>query len=133
MPIGGFSTNRPDLPRPLGAESIATPSLWRLGSTPVRTAQRAGRRIHVIGLCGATTEEVQALADRPVPMRATWQWPGTYAVLEELDHERAGFKHAGKLREAGYWLGQVCDEVLMDALAQDLTGPSVVRALLGRV
>lgn len=40
---------------------------------------------------------------------------------------------AGKLREAGYWLGQVCDEVLMDALAQDFTGPSAVQALLGRV
>lgn len=48
-------------------------------------------------------------------------------------YERAGFQHAGKLREAGYWLGQVCDEVPMDALAQDFTGPSAVQALLGRV
>lgn len=86
MPIGGFSTNRPDLPRPLGAESITTTSLWRLGSAPVRTAQRPGRRVHVIGLCGATAEEVQALADGLVPTHATWQWPGTYAVLEELVH-----------------------------------------------
>ncbi|OKJ76701.1 asparagine synthase [Streptomyces sp. CB02460] len=85
MPVGGFSTNRSGLPRPLGAESISTSSLWRLSSTPVRTAQRAGRQVHVIGLCGATAEEVQALVDRPVPTRATWQWPGTYAVLEELE------------------------------------------------
>lgn len=48
-------------------------------------------------------------------------------------YERAGFQRAGKLREAGYWLGQVCDEVLMDALAQGFTGPSAVQALLGRV
>ncbi|MEU6488442.1 albusnodin/ikarugamycin family macrolactam cyclase [Streptomyces sp. NPDC046887] len=86
MPIGGFSTTRPDLPRPLGAESITTPSLWRLGSIPVRTAQRPSRRVHVIGLCGATDEETQALADRPISARATWQWPGTYAVLEEVEH-----------------------------------------------
>ncbi|MDD9376515.1 GNAT family protein [Streptomyces sp. ZAF1911] len=46
-------------------------------------------------------------------------------------YERAGFQRAGVLREAGYWLGQVCDEVLMDALAKDFTGPSAVRALLG--
>ncbi|MDD9376513.1 albusnodin/ikarugamycin family macrolactam cyclase [Streptomyces sp. ZAF1911] len=86
MPIGGFSTTRPDLPHPLGAETIPTSSLWRLGSTPVRTTQRRGRRLHVIGLCGATDDEVQRLADLPVPTRATWQWPGTYAVLEELEH-----------------------------------------------
>ncbi|MGQ4487000.1 albusnodin/ikarugamycin family macrolactam cyclase [Streptomyces sp. 372A] len=86
MPIGGFSTTRPGLPRPLGAESLTTSSLWRLGSVPIRTAQRPGRRIHVIGLCGATAAEVQTLADCPVPTRATWQWPGNYAVLEELAH-----------------------------------------------
>ncbi|PZT74725.1 albusnodin/ikarugamycin family macrolactam cyclase [Streptomyces sp. AC1-42T] len=86
MPVGGFSTTRPNLPRPLGAESFATSSLWRLGSIPVRTARRPGRRVHVIGLCAATAEEVQALAECPVPTRATWQWPGAYAVLEELAH-----------------------------------------------
>ncbi|TRV75608.1 GNAT family N-acetyltransferase [Streptomyces sp. 130] len=47
-------------------------------------------------------------------------------------YERAGFQQAGRLRESGYWLGQVCDEVLMDALVQDFTGSSAVRALLGR-
>ncbi|MFD7864501.1 albusnodin/ikarugamycin family macrolactam cyclase [Streptomyces sp. NPDC059783] len=86
MPIGGFSSNRPGLPRPLGAESIATTSLWRRGRVPVRTAHRAGRRVHIIGLCGAGDQELQTLADRPVPTRAAWQWPGAYAVVEEWEH-----------------------------------------------
>lgn len=87
MPIGGFSTNRPALPLPLGADTVRpSSSIWRLGKVPVRSAQRPGRIVHVVGLCGATDVEVQALADRPVATRVTWRWPGSYAVLEELEH-----------------------------------------------
>lgn len=39
-------------------------------------------------------------------------------------YEKAGFRHAGRLRQAGYWLGEPCDELLMDALPADLSGPS---------
>ncbi|MFF5564298.1 GNAT family N-acetyltransferase [Streptomyces sp. NPDC012623] len=42
---------------------------------------------------------------------------------------RAGFRTAGTLRESGYWLGRICDEVIMDALVEDLTGPSVITPL----
>ncbi|MER6842807.1 GNAT family N-acetyltransferase [Streptomyces platensis] len=45
-------------------------------------------------------------------------------------YEKAGFRTAGKLREAGYWLGQTCDEVIMDAVAGEFAGPSVVTPLL---
>lgn len=45
-------------------------------------------------------------------------------------YERAGFQRAGTLRQAGYWLGEVCDEVFMDALATGFTGPSAVKNLL---
>ncbi|MGQ4515558.1 GNAT family N-acetyltransferase [Streptomyces sp. DW26H14] len=41
-------------------------------------------------------------------------------------YENAGFRPAGALREAGYWLGQSCDELLMDALASQFTGPSAI-------
>ncbi|MEU6314649.1 GNAT family protein [Streptomyces sp. NPDC047014] len=44
-------------------------------------------------------------------------------------YERAGFQRAGVVREAGYWLGEVCDEVVMDALAREFAGPSAVKAL----
>ncbi|AJC54226.1 Spermidine N1-acetyltransferase [Streptomyces sp. 769] len=45
-------------------------------------------------------------------------------------YEKAGFRAAGTLREAGYWLGQVCDEPVMDALAKEFTSTSLVTSLL---
>ncbi|MFC8824870.1 GNAT family N-acetyltransferase [Streptomyces sp. NPDC057137] len=42
-------------------------------------------------------------------------------------YEKSGFRVAGTLREAGYWLGEVCDEVVMDALAKEHTSTSAVR------
>jgi diamine N-acetyltransferase len=41
----------------------------------------------------------------------------------------AGFKPAGRLRAAGYWLGQPCDELIMDATPEDFPGPSRLREL----
>lgn len=35
-------------------------------------------------------------------------------------YENAGFKPAGRLRQAGYWLGDVCDELIMDATHDDI-------------
>jgi diamine N-acetyltransferase len=35
----------------------------------------------------------------------------------------AGFKPAGQLRRSGYWLGQSCDELIMDAIPEDYPGP----------
>lgn len=43
-------------------------------------------------------------------------------------YEQAGFKPAGRLRNGGYWLGGVCDELMMDALAEEFIGPSAVTA-----
>ncbi len=45
-------------------------------------------------------------------------------------YEHAGFRPAGRLRQAGYWLGQPCDEILMDATPADFSGESLVRTLL---
>ncbi|MFB7471659.1 hypothetical protein [Kitasatospora sp. NPDC056184] len=44
--------------------------------------------------------------------------------------EQAGFRTVRALREAGHWLGRVCDEVVMDALAAEFTGPSAVTPLM---
>lgn len=41
-------------------------------------------------------------------------------------YEKAGFRPAGRLRQAGYWLGKCVDEVIMDALPADFPGPSAV-------
>jgi diamine N-acetyltransferase len=43
-------------------------------------------------------------------------------------YTRAGFKEIGRRRNAGRWLGEPCDLVLMDAIPEDFTG-SVVAAL----
>ncbi|MFF3393200.1 GNAT family N-acetyltransferase [Streptomyces sp. NPDC002669] len=42
-------------------------------------------------------------------------------------YAKAGFQKAGTLRRAGYWLGRVCDEIVMDALASEFGGPSAVK------
>ncbi|WP_308401652.1 GNAT family N-acetyltransferase [Streptomyces roseoverticillatus] len=39
-------------------------------------------------------------------------------------YEKAGFKAAGRLWESGYWLGDPTDEIIMDALRRDFSGPS---------
>lgn len=39
-------------------------------------------------------------------------------------YEKAGFQHAGRLRQAGWWRGESCDELLMDATQADFPGPS---------
>ncbi|SDU76303.1 GNAT family N-acetyltransferase [Jiangella alkaliphila] len=41
-------------------------------------------------------------------------------------YERAGFRPAGRLRQAGWWHGESCDELLMDAVRADFPGPSRV-------
>ena len=44
-------------------------------------------------------------------------------------YERAGFRLIGRRRQSGYWLGEICDEILMDAIPSEFPGPSVVRDL----
>ncbi|MFJ3145720.1 GNAT family N-acetyltransferase [Streptomyces halstedii] len=46
-------------------------------------------------------------------------------------YRKAGFRESGRLRKAGYWLGEPVDELLMDALPEDVPGPSAVRSALG--
>lgn len=41
-------------------------------------------------------------------------------------YDRAGFRPAGRLRQAGWWRGEACDEVVMDAVRTDFPGPSRV-------
>lgn len=52
--------------------------------------------------------------------------PNTAAVNAYL---KAGFHRSGTLRESGYWLGEVCDEIIMDALSSEFSGPSSVKSL----
>jgi diamine N-acetyltransferase len=47
-------------------------------------------------------------------------------------YERAGFRKSGERRNSGYWLGQRVNEVLMDAVPEDFSGPSLVQQLVDR-
>ncbi|MGH3621911.1 MAG: GNAT family N-acetyltransferase [Sciscionella sp.] len=47
-------------------------------------------------------------------------------------YQKAGFHQSGRLRQSGYWLGQPVDEILMDALPEDFTGPSALTATAPR-
>jgi diamine N-acetyltransferase len=48
-------------------------------------------------------------------------------------YEKAGFKIIGTRRQSSWWLGQPADEVLMDALPGDYTGPRLVEAQVREV
>jgi RimJ/RimL family protein N-acetyltransferase len=45
-------------------------------------------------------------------------------------YQAAGFTEAGRLRRFGFWLGEDCDEILMDILPSEFRGASVVRRLV---
>jgi diamine N-acetyltransferase len=46
-------------------------------------------------------------------------------------YEKAGFRPIGRRRQSGYWLGEPCDELLMDAIPTEFPGPSVLKKQLG--
>ncbi|MFF4323738.1 GNAT family N-acetyltransferase [Streptomyces sp. NPDC001568] len=41
-------------------------------------------------------------------------------------YRKAGFQESGRMRQSGFWLGRPVDELLMDALPEDFTGPSAL-------
>lgn len=45
-------------------------------------------------------------------------------------YEKAGFRVIGERRQSGYWLGEVVNEVCMDAIPAEFPGPSVVKSML---
>ncbi|MFE3598604.1 GNAT family N-acetyltransferase [Streptomyces sp. NPDC059142] len=46
-------------------------------------------------------------------------------------YEKAGFQRVGAIRQAGYWLGQACDAIVMDAPAVKFAGPSLLIPTVG--
>ncbi|OKJ76610.1 GNAT family N-acetyltransferase [Streptomyces sp. CB02460] len=118
-----------------GAEPVPVGVTTLLPDESVRTAEfviMLAREARGRGLGAEATRLTLDYAFHVASLRMVWLKVLAPNAAGIKAYERAGFQHAGRLREAGYWLGQVCDEVLMDALAQDFTGPSAVRALLGR-
>lgn len=63
-------------------------------------------------------------------LRAVWLKVLEHNTAGIRVYEGAGFKPVGRLRRSGYWLGAECDEIIMDALAEEFPGPSVVSGAL---
>ncbi|MCG7523440.1 GNAT family N-acetyltransferase [Streptomyces sp. OfavH-34-F] len=116
------------VPVPVGVTTLLPDDAVRTAEFVVMLAREARGR----GLGTEATRLTLDYAFHVACLRMVWLKVLAPNAAGITAYERAGFRHAGRLREAGYWLGEVCDEVVMDALARDFTGPSAVRALLGR-
>ncbi|MFG2228287.1 GNAT family N-acetyltransferase [Streptomyces sp. NPDC048644] len=76
------------------------------------------------GLGAAATRLTLDYAFHITSLRMVWLKvlaPNTAGIRA---YEKAGFHPAGNLREAGYWIGQMYDEFIMDAVASEFAGPS---------
>ncbi|UWW95014.1 GNAT family N-acetyltransferase [Streptomyces murinus] len=111
-----------EVPIPAGIATLLPDSAVRTAEYVVMLAPEARGR----GLGTATTGLVLDYGFHITNLRMIWLKvlaPNTAAVHA---YQKAGFRTVGRLRQAGYWLGQVCDEVIMDALAAEFAGPSVI-------
>ncbi|MFD7532439.1 GNAT family N-acetyltransferase [Streptomyces sp. NPDC059849] len=116
-----------DTPAPVGVATLLPDHSVRTAEYVIMLAPEARSR----GLGTAATRLTLDYAFHITNLRMVWLKvlaPNSAGIRA---YEKAGFRTVGALREAGYWLGEVCDEVIMDALAKDFTGPSAVRAALG--
>ncbi|MFE7558354.1 GNAT family N-acetyltransferase [Kitasatospora sp. NPDC057500] len=107
---------------PVGVATLLPDPAVRTAEYVVMLAPEARGR----GLGTAATRLVLDYAFHITSLRMVWLKvlaPNRAAVRA---YEKAGFRAVGALREAGYWLGRVCDEMVMDALAAEFAGPSVV-------
>jgi diamine N-acetyltransferase len=59
-------------------------------------------------------------------LRMVWLKVLEHNIAGIRAYENAGFKHVGRMRNAGYWLGADCDEIIMDIVPADFPGPSFV-------
>jgi diamine N-acetyltransferase len=111
-----------DRPTPAGVTTL-------LLDHSVRTAEfmlLLGPEARGRGLGTDTTRLTLDHAFHVTNLRMVWlrvYAPNTGAIRT---YEKAGFAHVGPIRQAGYWRGEVCDELVMDTLASDFTGPSAV-------
>ncbi|MFF7454455.1 GNAT family N-acetyltransferase [Kitasatospora sp. NPDC008115] len=107
---------------PVGVATLLPDPAVRTAEYVVMLAPEARGR----GLGTAATRLVLDYAFHVTNLRMVWLKvlaPNRPAVRA---YEKAGFRTVGALRDAGYWLGKVCDEVVMDALAAEFAGDSVV-------
>ncbi|UED86470.1 GNAT family N-acetyltransferase [Streptomyces profundus] len=113
-----------EAPEPAGVATLLPDHSVRTAEYVILIAPQARNK----GLGTAATRLTLDYAFHITNLRMVWLKVLAPNAAGIRAYEKAGFRTVGSLREAGYWLGKVCDEVIMDALASDHAGPSVVRA-----
>ncbi|MFJ9605875.1 GNAT family N-acetyltransferase [Kitasatospora sp. NPDC101176] len=116
-----------DTPVPAGVATLLPDHSVRTAEYVVMLAPEARGQ----GIGTATTRLVLDYGFHVTNLRMIWLKVLAPNLSAVRAYEKAGFHRSGALRQAGYWLGQVCDELIMDALAAEFTGPSVVAKALG--
>ncbi|WP_330174674.1 GNAT family N-acetyltransferase [Streptomyces sp. NBC_01498] len=111
-----------DRPVPAGVAGLLPDHAVRTAEFVVMLAPEARGR----GLGTAATRLSLDYAFHVTNLRMVWLKVLAPNLPAVRAYEKAGFRVAGTLRQAGYWLGQVWDEVLMDAVAGEYPGPSAV-------
>ena len=109
-------------PRPVGTTAL-------LIDHHVRTAEYLillGPEGRGRGLAQDATQLTLNYAFHVTNLRAVWLKVLEHNTAGIRAYQGAGFKPAGRLRSAGYWLGAECDELLMDAIAGEFAGPSAL-------
>ncbi|MFB8038411.1 GNAT family N-acetyltransferase [Streptomyces sp. NPDC056004] len=113
-----------DEPTPAGVATLLPDHSVRTAEFVIMLAPEVRGR----GLGTAATRLTLDYAFHVTNLRMVWLKvlaPNTGAIRA---YEKAGFQHVGPIRQAGYWLGKVCDEIVMDAVATEFTGPSIIAA-----
>ena len=117
-----FTVYQLDTGKPVGLVSFTI-------DDPVRTAEYTlvmAPEVRGKGLGTEATILALDYAFHLTNLRTVWLKvlePNTAAIHA---YEKAGFAHAGRIRQAGYWYGQPCNELIMDTVIDDFVAPSVV-------
>ncbi|MGB8962324.1 MAG: GNAT family protein [Pseudonocardiaceae bacterium] len=107
-----------DGPRPVGTTALRIDHY-------VRTAEYVillGPEGHGRGLARETTLLTLDYGFHIINLRSVWLKVLEHNAAGIRAYEGAGFKPVGRLRRAGYWLGAECDEIIMDAIADEFSG-----------
>ncbi|WP_443075074.1 GNAT family N-acetyltransferase [Streptomyces sp. NBC_01435] len=114
-----------DSPVPVGVSTLLPDQGVRTAEFVIMLASEARGR----GLGHEATLLTLDYAFHVTNLRMVWLKVLAPNVAGVNAYAKAGFQKAGTLRQSGYWLGQVCDEIIMDAVASEFRGPSAVRKL----
>lgn len=116
-----------DDPAPAGVATLLPDHSVRTGEFVIML----GPEVRGRGLGTAATRLTLDYAFHVTNLRMVWLKVLAPNVGAIRAYEKAGFQRVGAIWQAGYWLGQVCDEMVMDALASDFIGPSVITLTTG--